>query len=207
MSETVDHVAAGKAAWQRIRDHGRKSFDDWICVARALQIGRTAALKVAGTNKAVGSKYNLAMGRWLVDHLLDDVPAQERYRALLILENLDAISTWRNVLDEGRRRRLNHPNAVWHAWKRATKPATAARKYVRSAKSHRHGRPIYFSQDAIRRGAMALRECGSSDIFRLARVALEAAIRSEADLVELLDPHAVAMSALPRRTDVVSAVG
>ena len=54
---------------------------------------------------------------------------------------------------------------------------------------------------------MALRECSSNDIFRLARVALEAAIRSEADLVELLPPDTVTMSALPQRTDVVSAAG
>jgi hypothetical protein len=59
----------------------------------------------------------------------------------------------------------------------------------------------------LRRAATAFRECSSNDIFRLARVALEAAIRSEADLVELLDPHAVAMSALPRRTDAVSPTG
>jgi hypothetical protein len=59
----------------------------------------------------------------------------------------------------------------------------------------------------LRRAAIALREYGSNDIFRLARVALEAAIRSESDLVELLDPHAVATSALLRRTDVVSATG
>jgi hypothetical protein len=59
----------------------------------------------------------------------------------------------------------------------------------------------------LRRAAMALRECGSSDIFRLARVALEAAIRSEADLIELLSPDSIAMSAIPRRTDVVSPTG
>ena len=74
--------------------------------------------------------------------------------------------------------------------------------------AQRHGgKPIYWPQDMLRRAAMALRECGSSDIFRLARVALEAAIRSEADLIELLPPDTVAMSALPRRTDVVSAAG
>jgi hypothetical protein len=32
------------------------------------------------------------------------------------------------------------------------------------------------------------RECGSSDIFRLARIALEAMIRSESDLAELFRP-------------------
>jgi hypothetical protein len=53
--------------------------------------------------------------------------------------------------------------------------------------AQRHGgKPIYWPQDMLRRAAMALRECGSSDIFRLARVALEAAIRSESDLLALL---------------------
>jgi hypothetical protein len=48
---------------------------------------------------------------------------------------------------------------------------------------------------------------GAAPLFRLARVALEAAIRSEGDLIELLSPDTIATSALPRRTDVVSAAG
>jgi hypothetical protein len=59
----------------------------------------------------------------------------------------------------------------------------------------------------MRRAAMALRECGSSDIFTAARAVLEAAIRSENDLIELLSPDTAAMSALPRRADVVSPAG
>jgi hypothetical protein len=39
----------------------------------------------------------------------------------------------------------------------------------------------------------------------LARLALQAAIRSESDLIELLPPGPAAMSALPRGSDVVSA--
>jgi hypothetical protein len=207
MTDSADHVAEGRAAWQRLRDHGRKSFDDWIAVARALAIGRTEALKSAETNKPVGSRYNRLMGIWLVDHGLDDVNNQERYRALLILQNLDAISAWRAGLDEAQRRRHSHPNSVWFAWKRATAKSEPRREHVkRSAKAWRPGRPIYFNQDMIRRAAMAMRTCGP-DIFRAARVCLEAAIRSESDLIELLSPDAIAMSALPRRTDVVSAAG
>jgi hypothetical protein len=62
-------------------------------------------------------------------------------------------------------------------------------------------------QDVMRRAAMALRECGSSDIFTAARAVLEAAIRSENDLIELLSPDTAAMSALPPRADVVSPAG
>lgn len=64
--------------------------------------------------------------------------------AVLCLENLDAIELWRASLSDAQRRRHNHPNSVWFSWKRATKPATPARQYVRGAKSsHRPGKPIY----------------------------------------------------------------
>jgi hypothetical protein len=59
----------------------------------------------------------------------------------------------------------------------------------------------------MRRAAMALRECGSSDIFTAARALLEAAIRSENDLIELLRPDTAATSALPTRAEVVSVAG
>jgi len=209
MIDSVDHVAAGRAAWARIRDHGRKNFDDWIAVGRALVIGRTEAMQKAQANRPIGTTYNRLMGEWLKQHDLSDVCAQERYGLLKIIEHLDAVTAWRDGLPESQRRRHNHPS-LWHVFRRATKAETdaPARQYVRSAKSsHRPGKPVYFGQDMIRRAAMALRECGSPDIFRLARVALEAAIRSEADLAELLSPDAIAMSALPRRTDVVSAAG
>lgn len=203
MTETVDHVAAGKAAWLRLRND-RATFDDWIAVGRALAIGRTAALKAAGTNRAVGSKYNIAVGRWLTDHQIDGIGAQERYRALKVLEHLEEIERWRNALAEEKRRTFNHPAACWHAWKRATKPATPARQYVRSAKSHRGGHAIHWSGDAIRRAACAIREVYSTDFYVMARRALEAAVRNQGDLLELLPPDAVTMSTLPRRTDVVS---
>jgi hypothetical protein len=210
MSDSADNVVTiGVAAWARIRDHGRKNFDDWLCVGRALQIGRTAALKAASCNRPVGSKYNREMGRWLVDHQMDGISASERYAILKIIAHLDAVESWRNSLPDSERRRHNHPS-LWNTFRRATKAETGtpARRCVKGEKSsHRPSKPVYFGQDMIGRAAMALRECGSPDIFRLARVALEAAIRSEADLVELLDPHAVAMSALPQRTDVVSAAG
>jgi hypothetical protein len=54
-----------------------------------------ARVKAADTNRCFGSRYNAAMGAWLKEHGLDGVNNQERYRALLILENLAEIETWR----------------------------------------------------------------------------------------------------------------
>ncbi|SHN86396.1 hypothetical protein SAMN05444170_6669 [Bradyrhizobium erythrophlei] len=113
----IDAVAIGVAAWSRLRDHDRASWNDWLSVARALPVGRTAALKIAGTNQPVGSKYNAAMGAWLQEHGLADIVAQERYRLFLILQNLDAVETWRAGLDEGQRRRLNHPLHETRCWR------------------------------------------------------------------------------------------
>jgi hypothetical protein len=138
--------------------------------------------------------------------------AQERYRALLCMKNLPAIETWRAGLDDAQRRRLNHPNAIWARWKRSTRAdgnrSAPAQHFVKSAMpSHRNGRPIYFGQDILRRAAMALRETRSNDTFVVARAVLEAAIRSENDLIELPSPDTAAMSALPPRAAVVSVAG
>jgi hypothetical protein len=80
MTLADDPVAIGIAAWARLRDHDRATWTDWLDVARAPAIGRTAALKAAHTNRCVGSKYNAAMGTWLRENGLDGVNNQERYR-------------------------------------------------------------------------------------------------------------------------------
>jgi hypothetical protein len=151
------------------------------------------------------------MGAWLRDAGPDEINNQERYRVLLILENLPAIQNWREGLDETQRRRLNHPNAIWAHWRRRQtdgKRSAPAQHFVKIATpSHRNGRPIYFGQDILRRAAMALRETRSNDTFVVARAVLEAAIRSKNDLIELLSPDTAAMSALPSRADVVSVAG
>jgi hypothetical protein len=211
-SVTRDRQRRGIAAWARLREHDRATWTDWLDVARALAVGRTAALKAADTNRCVGSRYNAAMGIWLRENGLDGVNNQERYRALLILENLAEIETWRAGLDEGQRRRWNHPNAVWSHWRRrqqdSSRSAPALRNFVKAAMpSHKNGKPVHWPQHVMRRAAMALKECGSGDIFIAARAVLEAAVRSENDLIELLSPDTAAMSALPRRTDVISSAG
>jgi hypothetical protein len=121
MVSTEHIVTNGRAAWARLPDHERRSWSDWIAVGHALVIGRTKAMQKAKTDKPLGSTYNHAMGQWLHANGLADIAAQERYRLLLIIENLGAIEAWRNSLDEAQRRRFNHPNSVWFSWRRAMK--------------------------------------------------------------------------------------
>jgi hypothetical protein len=149
------------------------------------------------------------MGTWLRENGLDAVNAQERYAILKILENLDAVTSWRDSLPEAQRRKHNHPS-LWHVFRRATKAETAApthRHVVKGAKAKGNGHAIHWNADAIRRAASAIRRVYSTDFYVMARRALEAAVRNEADLIELLPPDTVAMSALPLAEKAARTVG
>jgi hypothetical protein len=163
----------------------------------------------ANANRPLGTRYNHAMGKWLRENGLDGITNQERYRALLCLENLEAIEVWHASLDDAQRRRLNHPGAIWAHWRRSTvspetiservSPETVSERTGRDGKSTKppkprsHGKPIYWRQEMLRRAATALRETRSSDIFVVARAVLEAAIRNQDDVAQLLNdakpPH------------------
>jgi hypothetical protein len=206
-----DQIEAGQQAWLRIKSHSQKCFEDWLVLSKALEIGRNACLKAAGANRPFGSRYTKAMGAWLRETGLDDLNHQERARALLVLQHLPAVTVWRAGLPDAVRRKLNHPNAIWRSWRRSITiaerpssggskerpPEAAAQPVVPSAPAEisRHARygkakAIYWSQDALRRAHGAMILSRSSDLLTLARVALQAAIRNEADLLALLDPPA-----------------
>jgi hypothetical protein len=201
-------IEAGRAAWARLRGD-RKSWTDWLAVARAIEIGKAEVMKAAKTNRAVGTTYNRLMGEWLCNQGLEGVTASERFRLLKILEHLTEIGSWRNSLDEGKRRALNHPSSIWSHWRRSLKPAPSPPRQhlTERATSARQVRGVFWPQDALRRAHQAMLKSKSSDLLVLARAALESAIRCEADLVELLDPRAGAMPALPQRADIGSAAG
>jgi hypothetical protein len=168
-------------------------------------IGRAAAMKAANTNRAVGTRYNKAMGRWLRDNGLSDISAQERYRALLVIDNKDEISKWRDGLDDRRRRSLNHPGACWHAWRKSkTEPPAPARHIVKGTTPHKTGRPIFWSQDMVRRAAIAIKDARTTDYFVMARAALEAAVRDGDDLLALLDNTPIRAPAKPAPAEAVA---
>jgi hypothetical protein len=192
-------IEAGAKAWARLSRSQRTSWADWIAVARALAIGKASAMKIAQTNRAVGTKYNRIMGQWLRERGFDGINNQERYRALLCLENLPAIEAWRSTLSDELRGRYNHPNCVWYKWHAmAARAVPTAAPPLRHAvisdkphtksKSHNgsYGRAVHWPSDALRRAADAIREARSNDVLVLARKALEAAVRSEDDLLALL---------------------
>jgi hypothetical protein len=201
-----DTVSTGRAAWQRLRDRERATWADWLAVGRALIIGRAAAMQEAKANRPLGSKYNRLFGAWLRSNGFDTISTQERYRIVLCIENLTTIEEWRKTLDNAKKRTLNHPGAVWHAWRgsiKAETPRPAQRQQVvfkrvtAATDAARQGRAIYWPQDAMRRAHQAMLDSRSHDLLILARAALQAAIRNEGDLLALLP--APQTTSTPRR--------
>jgi hypothetical protein len=194
----TDTIEAGRDAWQRLQVHHRAAWSLWVAVGSALQVGKEAALVAAEAKSPHGKRYTSLFGTWLRENGLDGISQQARYRLLKCMDHLDEIETWRAGLDEAMRNRINHPDSIWFGWRRDVE-GQAARHYARpyrpphvSGKACNGGgyhRPIHFSQDVIRRAAMAMREhWHSGDVFKIAAIALAAAIRHEDDLMSLLPP-------------------
>lgn len=187
-------IDLGRAAWKRIQHHARKkSFEDWIKLGRALLVGRCEAMKAAGTNKPVGNRYNMAMNSWLTANGMHGVNANERYKIFSILENLDAVQRWLDGIGDAERRRMQHPSTIWAGYRRHLAPRsrcyTCPPRPSTKLVDGRYHRQIKFDQAMIRRAGDAMRQSWSNDCYRLAAIALIAAIRDERDILELLpDP-------------------
>jgi hypothetical protein len=198
-------IDEGRAAWGRLQHHERTSWADWVRLGHAILIGRRDAMLTAKANSPFGVPYVKAIGAWLRENGLDGINGQDRYKIIQCLEHEHDIEAWRATLTEVQRLRWNHPNSIWMHFSRdfapgpqveprkskaaATRPAPKRQQIAERVTevARRHGKPIFWPQDFMRRAHEAMLASRSTDLLTLARLALQAAIRSEDDLLALLD--------------------
>ena len=113
---TDEVIRRGQEAMER----KRRSFDDWMLIAEALQVGRTEVMRVLHTNKPTGGRYEKAMGEWLFTrsfHLIDKCTRNHLWNACGIAsKSLSGV----RALTEAERFSFNHPTNVLRKWKSAT---------------------------------------------------------------------------------------
>jgi hypothetical protein len=109
-------VRRGKHAMERLR----RSFNNWMDIAEALQVGRAESMRAAQTNQPTGKRYEKIIRGWLVANSFHVIDKGTRNRLLECLQHRAAIEKWRATLTEGERFRFNHPDAVLRRWKAAT---------------------------------------------------------------------------------------
>ena len=109
-------IKCGCEAWRRA---GRNAlFNDWIKIAEALAVGRSACMRLAARNSRFALRYNALMLQWLQERGMQEITGQERHKALAVLDQLPAILEWRKTLTNEQRRCLNHPSAILGRFKR-----------------------------------------------------------------------------------------
>jgi hypothetical protein len=98
----------------------RRSWDDWLLIAEALQAGRTEVMRALHTNEAHGRRYEKATAEWLIAHEFKEIDKGTRKRLLDCLKHKAEIEKWRAQLTDSERWKFNHPDAVLRKWKAST---------------------------------------------------------------------------------------
>jgi hypothetical protein len=126
------YIRSGQQAWERVKKDA--TYNDWLAIGEALEIGRADAMADAKTNKPEGARYNKLFGEWLASYGFNDIDKAVRSKLFDILANRAAIDAWRADLPVSERLRYNSPSAVWRRWQASleTKPATDSGKSARA---------------------------------------------------------------------------
>jgi hypothetical protein len=152
-------VEAGREAWQRRKDDAHVCWEDWVLIGKALLAGRAHAMTRAGKKQPRGKAYTLYFSNWLQAHHFHDIDKADRGKAMWTIEKLDELEAFRDSLPEADRQRLNHPSAVWRAWKCPNRGGRWRDQQARAAETHDDGanttaRAHEFEHDAESEGAL-----------------------------------------------------
>jgi hypothetical protein len=158
-SETI---RLGQAAMTRLA----RSWDDWMLVAAALDVGRTEAMRTAHTNQPVGKRYEREMARWLSANGFALIDKGDRSRLLDCLEHRDKIERWRAGLTSNQRAKLNHPSAVLRKWRKSI-AATVPDAEPKRLSPHAKNKEIIIGLEEENHRLRREVERGGGDLFSL----------------------------------------
>lgn len=109
-------IRAGRDAWQFAQKAA--TFEHWTTIGKALKIGRDVAMRASGVG--TGKHYAKAFYAWADRYGFDGMHKSERWAAVDLAENIEAVEQWRETLPEKERKRLIHPLSNVRRWRRAT---------------------------------------------------------------------------------------
>lgn len=125
MQDEAEIIRIGEEAVRAVR----QTFERWLEVARALEIGRHWAMSEAGTNQPAGRGYNEAFRTWLKRHpIFDEIKESTRTWLYKCYQHRHDILKWREQRGVGEIARYNYPETVFKRWERATDPEVAIAK-------------------------------------------------------------------------------
>lgn len=107
-------VDRGRQAWKSLKSD--ETFEKWITIGRAIEIGRNETMRALHTNQPKGGQWGRVFGAWLEENGFEEIDKGVRSRLQTCLDSLPQIEAWRQTLGLTLRLQLNHPNAVLRRW-------------------------------------------------------------------------------------------
>jgi hypothetical protein len=105
-------VVLGVEAWKRLKENGRKCWNDWKLIGAALLVGSEEAVAKTGSQPGK-KKYNEYFGNWCQTRGFGEIDKDDRSKLLRIMRDLEEIEAWRKSLKPGQRACWNAPSTVW----------------------------------------------------------------------------------------------
>ena len=110
--------AMADAAWDRLKDSTRQTFDDWVAVGKSVVADTTEAMNKSGQNTTTGEKFYKFYYPLEQKRRYSGMDKTTRSYLRTLIANLEAIQTWRvTKLDDQKRFKLNHPAWVVREWR------------------------------------------------------------------------------------------
>ena len=111
--DEVTIIRIGVAAVESVM----QTFERWLDIARALEVGRRIAMRVGHTNRPEGANYNGAFSQWLALHpQLQRIKPATRTWLYKCLEHELEILEWRRRQGDAEHSRYHYPETVFKRW-------------------------------------------------------------------------------------------
>jgi hypothetical protein len=115
-----DAFTAAAAADERMHDHAKKTFADWLLISLGLQHLQQRAMREAGTNTPYGPRYTKTYARLKEVH-----PWASHYdktatsHCVWLAENIGPVTRWREALGDHQKKLWVTPRAVKERYQQA----------------------------------------------------------------------------------------
>jgi hypothetical protein len=96
-----------------------RSWGTWVELGRALEAAQIAIMRATHSNVPNGRRFNERFSLWLGStRHIKEIDKGDRSRLMRCMDNLAAITTWRESLSKDEQHKLNHPTTVWRRWEK-----------------------------------------------------------------------------------------
>jgi hypothetical protein len=121
-SDECDRICRlAEEACELLQDKDQETWDSYMAIGAAFLIGRQWAFDMSGTSDINNPKYKKAFSTWLNRYpKLAKFDSSDRAKLFVVMENRDAIESWRATLGLTARLKLNHPTSVLKRWQAST---------------------------------------------------------------------------------------